>query len=75
MLFFCVSYPTYGALDELVRGCVELPRIENHWDEMMRASGSLKLGTIHASELVRSLLRSDVHVIGWFTHIFFSLEN
>ncbi|MBR8851010.1 hypothetical protein J0X08_05164 (plasmid) [Klebsiella variicola] len=48
----------YGALDELARGCVELPRIESHWDEMMRASGSLKLGTIHASELVRSLLRS-----------------
>lgn len=48
----------YGALDELARGCVELPRIENHWDEMMRASGSLKLGTIHASELIRSLLRS-----------------
>lgn len=48
----------YGALDELARGCVELTRIENHWDEMMRASGSLKLGTIHASELIRSLLRS-----------------
>jgi TnpA family transposase len=25
---------------------------------MMRASGSLKLGTIHASELIRSLLKS-----------------
>jgi len=48
----------YGALDELARGCVELPRIENHWDEMMWASGSLKLDTIHASELIRSLLRS-----------------
>lgn len=48
----------YGALDELARGCVELPKVENHWDEMMRASGSLKLGTIHASELLRSLLRS-----------------
>ncbi len=48
----------YGALDELARGCVELSKIESQWDEMMRMAGSLKLGTIHASELIRSLLRS-----------------
>ncbi|HBN5790803.1 TPA: Tn3 family transposase, partial [Enterobacter hormaechei] len=48
----------YGALDELARGCVDLSKIESHWDEMMRVAGSLKLGTIHASELIRSLLRS-----------------
>ncbi|EYW86296.1 Tn3 family transposase, partial [Escherichia coli] len=47
----------YGALDELARGCVDLSKIESHWDEMMRVAGSLKLGTIHASELIRSLLR------------------
>ncbi|EGO7653416.1 Tn3 family transposase, partial [Escherichia coli] len=40
----------YGALDELARGCVDLSKIESHWDEMMRVAGSLKLGTIHASE-------------------------
>ncbi|EFP2198652.1 Tn3 family transposase, partial [Escherichia coli] len=45
----------YGALDELARGCVDLSKIESHWDEMMRVAGSLKLGTIHASELIRSL--------------------
>ncbi|EKE6977701.1 Tn3 family transposase, partial [Escherichia coli] len=39
----------YGALDELARGCVDLSKIESHWDEMMRVAGSLKLGTIHAS--------------------------
>ncbi|EIQ9638889.1 Tn3 family transposase, partial [Escherichia coli] len=44
----------YGALDELARGCVDLSKIESHWDEMMRVAGSLKLGTIHASELIRS---------------------
>jgi TnpA family transposase len=44
--------------DELARGCVELSKIESQWDEMMRMAGSLKLGTIHASELIRSLLRS-----------------
>nr|WP_172692830.1 Tn3 family transposase [Enterobacter cloacae]AVE23518.1 Mobile element protein [Enterobacter cloacae] len=48
----------YGALDKLARGCVDLSKIESQWDEMMRTAGSLKLGTIHASELIRSLLRS-----------------
>lgn len=41
----------YGTLNELARGCVELSKIESQWDEMMRMEGSLKLGTIHASEL------------------------
>lgn len=36
----------YGALDKLARGCVDLSKIESHWDEMMRVAGSLKLGTI-----------------------------
>jgi TnpA family transposase len=48
----------YGALDELARGCIDFRKIENYWDEMMRVAGSLKLGTIHASELIRSLLKS-----------------
>lgn len=41
----------YGTLNELARGCVEMSKIESQWDEMMRMEGSLKLGTIHASEL------------------------
>lgn len=49
----------YGALDDLARNCVKTHRIEQHWDDMMRIAGSLKLGTIHASELLRSLLKSD----------------
>lgn len=48
-----------GALNELARGCVELSKIESQWDEMMRMAGSMKLGIIHASELIRSLLRSS----------------
>lgn len=48
----------YGALDELARGCVDLSKAEDQWDEMMRTAGSLILGTIHASELIRSLLKS-----------------
>lgn len=49
----------YGALNDLARGYVNTKRIEQHWDDMMRIAGSLKLGTIQASELIRTLLKSD----------------
>jgi len=49
----------YGALDELARSCVKMNRITQHWDDMLRIAGSLKLGTIQASELIRSLLKSE----------------
>lgn len=49
----------YGPLDEIARRCVNTQRIEEHWDDMMRIAGSLKVGTVHASELIRSLLKSD----------------
>ncbi len=34
----------YGALDALARGCADLSKAENQWDEMMRTAGSLRLG-------------------------------
>lgn len=49
----------YGALDDLARSCINTHKIEQHWDDMMRIAGSLKLGTVQASELIRSLLKSD----------------
>jgi TnpA family transposase len=49
----------YGILNDLARGCANTQRIEQHWDDMMRIAGSLKLGTIHASELIRTLLKSE----------------
>lgn len=49
----------YGVLDDLARSCVNTHKIEQHWDDMMRVAGSLKLGTVQASELIRSLLKSD----------------
>lgn len=49
----------YGELNDLVRGTINMRRIEQHWDDMLRIAGSLKLGTLQASELIRSLLRSD----------------
>lgn len=49
----------YGVLNELARGCINTRQIEQHWDDMMRIAGSLKLGTVQASELIRSLLKSE----------------
>ncbi len=49
----------YGPLDELARSCVNTGRMERHWDDMLRIAGSLKLGTIQASALIRSLLKSE----------------
>ena len=49
----------YGALNELARGCVKPSRIEPHWEDMMRVAGSLKMGTVCASELIRTLLKSE----------------
>lgn len=49
----------YGVLNDLARGNVKTQRIEQHWDDMLRIVGSLKLGTVQASELIRSLLKSD----------------
>ena len=49
----------YGVLNDLARSCVNTNKIEQHWDDMMRIAGSLKLGTVQASELIRSLLKSE----------------
>jgi TnpA family transposase len=49
----------YGPLDELASHCVSTVRMKHHWDDMLRVAGSLKLGTIQASELIRSLLKSE----------------
>jgi TnpA family transposase len=49
----------YGVLNGLARGHVNTHRIEQHWDDMMRVAGSLKLGTVQASELIRTLLKSE----------------
>ncbi len=48
----------YGALDRLARQGINTRLIEHNWEDMLRVAGSLKLGTIRASELMRSLLRS-----------------
>ena len=49
----------YGFLNAIARGHIKPQYIEQHWDDMLRTAGSLKLGTIQASELIRSLLKSE----------------
>jgi TnpA family transposase len=48
----------YGALNALARQRINLPLIARNWDDMLRVAGSLLLGTVRASELLRSFLRS-----------------
>ena len=45
----------YGPLDGLARGRISTKTIEDNWDDLLRVVGSLKLGTVTASEFVRTL--------------------
>lgn len=49
----------YGVLDRISRHPVNTDRIRRHWDDMLRVAGSLKMGTVSASELMRSLLNTE----------------
>jgi TnpA family transposase len=45
----------YGALDGLARQRVNTELIASSWDDLLRIAGSLKVGTVSASELMRTL--------------------
>ena len=47
----------YGPLNGLARHRINGDLITNHWDDMLRVAGSLKLGTVHATDLMRALQR------------------
>ncbi|MBV8265443.1 MAG: Tn3 family transposase [Planctomycetaceae bacterium] len=49
----------YGALNGLARHRVNTDLIARNWDDLLRVAGSLARGTISASELIGSLLRSS----------------
>ena len=49
----------YGPLAALARQRINTRLIERNWDDLLRVAGSLKLGRVRASELVRSLLNSS----------------
>lgn len=48
----------YGDFNHISKNNIRLNRIFNHWDDFLRIAGSLKMGTVSASELVRSLLNT-----------------
>jgi TnpA family transposase len=48
----------YGGLNTMARARVPIPLIVRNWDDLLRVAGSLHQGTVSASELLRSILRS-----------------
>jgi len=49
----------YGALNVIARQRVSLGRIEAHWDDFLRLAGSLKLGRVPATGIMRTLQVGD----------------
>ena len=49
----------YGALDGLARHRVRMPLVVQNWDDLLRLAGSLKLGTVQAAGLIRTLQTND----------------
>src|ERR1019366_9864780 len=45
----------YGALNGVARNRINTALFVEHWDDLLRVAGSLKMGTVGAVELVRSL--------------------
>ena len=48
----------YGTLNGIARARVNTRLISHNWDDLLRVAGSLHQGTVSASELMQSLLRS-----------------
>jgi TnpA family transposase len=48
----------YGVLNTIARARVNTTLIAHNWDDLLRVAGSLHQGTVSASELMRSILRS-----------------
>jgi TnpA family transposase len=53
------SETCYGALDGLARHRINTALIVQSWDDLLRVAGSLKLGTVSASDLMRTLQAGD----------------
>jgi TnpA family transposase len=45
----------YGALNGLARQTIHRNLIQENWDDVLRVAGSLKLGTVNVTELLRAL--------------------
>ncbi|HVI19512.1 MAG TPA: Tn3 family transposase, partial [Gaiellales bacterium] len=49
----------YGALNELAPQRINTALIVQHWEDLLRLAGSLKLGTVQAAGLIRTLQTKD----------------
>ena len=49
----------YGVLDALAAKKVNVRLIAEHWDDLLRLAGSLKLGVVRAAGLTRTLQTND----------------
>lgn len=49
----------YGPLDGLARHRIDIELIKRNWEDLLRLAGSLKLGRIHASAIMRVLQVKD----------------
>ncbi len=56
--FWCMDpIADYGVLSGLARNPIKPHLIVPHWDDLLRIAGSLRLSTVRASELMRTLQR------------------
>ena len=49
----------YGLLDELASNRINMRLVAEHWDDLLRLAGSLKLGVVRAAGLTRTLQTND----------------
>jgi TnpA family transposase len=49
----------YGALNQLARHRINIKLITQNWDDLLRVAGSLKMGLVRPSELIRVLQRGS----------------
>ncbi|MDU1847220.1 MAG: Tn3 family transposase [Niallia nealsonii] len=47
----------YGELNKLAKSKIRKDIIIRYWDDMMRVAGSLKLGTVHPTQLIQTIQR------------------
>jgi TnpA family transposase len=47
----------YGELNKLAKSKIRKDLIARYWDDMLRVAGSLKLGSVHPTQLIRMLQR------------------
>lgn len=49
----------YGALNDLAKNIINQKMIHTNWDDFLRVAGSLKLGKVNSSQLMRTLQRGE----------------